>query len=87
MLIYISNIPLDPSSQVMNELAVMEQVREEAPRFIAMKINMTIKEIMENYEIVLCRVLEYEIQGRGLRKITQWDKLRREAFSLLVEIN
>ena len=32
VLIYISNIPLDPSSQVMAELAVMEQVREEAPR-------------------------------------------------------
>ena len=45
----------------MKELYKMTRVEAEAKRFIEMKINMSIKEIMENYEVVLLKVLEYEI--------------------------
>jgi hypothetical protein len=45
-MIYIQNIPLDKNNKIMVELFVMEKIKEEAERFNEMKINMSVKEIM-----------------------------------------
>ena len=72
VMVYIRNIPLDRNNQIMAELIVMESIREEAQRFNDMKINMSVKEIMDEGDLVVGKIIAYELEKRGLRKMTDW---------------
>jgi hypothetical protein len=58
-MIYIQNIPLDRNNHIMEELGIMEGIKEEANRFVKMKINMSVKEIMDNCDLVIGKIISY----------------------------
>lgn len=65
-MIYIQNIPLDRNNHIMEELAIMEGIKEEANRFVKMKINMSVKEIMDNCDLVIGKIISYEIKAKKI---------------------
>lgn len=57
VLIYIENIPLTSDNEIMRELHVIEQISEEAEKFQAMKLNMSLYEIINNPDSVISALI------------------------------
>jgi hypothetical protein len=86
VMIYIQNIPLDRSNQIMAELVVMEAIKDEAHRFRDMRIGMSVKEIMDSADLVVGRIIAHEVAKRGVPQIASWEGFRRASFELLREV-
>jgi hypothetical protein len=49
VMIYVQNIFLEGEEEILEEIEIMENIKSEAKLFQNMKINMTIKEIMDSF--------------------------------------
>ena len=48
-----------------------------------MRLDMSIREIIDNCEDVVSRLIEYEFKKHGIEKIRQIGKLKKVSYSLL----
>jgi hypothetical protein len=51
-----------------------------------MKIDMSVKEIMESSDLVIGRVITHEVTNRGIPALTTWEGFREASYSLLREV-
>lgn len=69
ILIYIENIPLSRDNDLMAELETVQKIKEESERFREMKLNMSIREIIDNCEDVISKVIQYEFNKHRIYAI------------------
>jgi hypothetical protein len=69
ILIYIENIPLSRDNDLMAELETVQKIKEEADRFREMKLSMSIREIIDNCEDVISKVIQYEFSKHRIYAI------------------
>ena len=69
VMVYIKNILLDEKDEILNELIIMENIKKETDLFQDIKINMSLKEIMDNYETVIFKILSEKSLKQNVMKI------------------
>ena len=63
VLIYLKNIPIGSENrQVIGELELVQRISEESELLKKMRLNMTIREIIENQEAVIEKLVLYLIE-------------------------
>ncbi len=53
----------------MSELQIVQRINEESERFREMKLNMSIRDIIDNSEDVIYKVIRYEFQKHQVSRI------------------
>jgi hypothetical protein len=67
VLIYLKNIPIGSENrQVIGELELVQRISEESELLKKMRLNMTIREIIENQEAVIEKLVLYLIEKHEL---------------------
>ncbi len=55
----------------MAELEIVQRINEESERFRKMKLNMSVREIIDNCEDVISRLIEYEFKKHKVAQIRE----------------
>ena len=63
----------------------MQAIKSEAKLFQRMKIDMTVKDIMEKFELVIEKMLNYLIGCAGVLEMEQWEQFREASLRILQE--
>ncbi len=70
VLIYLKNIPIgSDNKQVISELELVQRISEESELLKKMRLNMTIREIIENQETVIEKLVLYLVEKHELLAI------------------
>ena len=87
VLIYLENIPItrNTSKEIIWDLEIIQKVNDEYPTLKQMNLNMTIREIIDNYEIVMEKLVDHEISKHKILEFTKEQKFMSATYRLLAE--
>ncbi len=86
VLIYLKNIPIgSDNKQVIGELELVQRISEESDTLKKMRLNMTIREIIENQESVIERLVLFLIEKHELLSIESAHSLLSSTYRVLAE--
>lgn len=61
IIIYIQNVPLERNNEMFSKLTVIHEIDENMELLSNARINMSVKEIIENPQLVMTRLIDYLI--------------------------
>lgn len=81
------NIPISKDNKAMiRELEIIQKISEESDTFKKMRINMTIREIIDNYEVVIEKLVEYLIKKNGILALDNVSTVLNKTYRILAEV-
>jgi hypothetical protein len=85
VLIYIENIPIDKEKEMMRELEVIKRIGEEVDKFQAMKLDMSLYEIMNNPDSVISSLISYEISQSHITSLKSLQAIKTATYTIIAE--
>lgn len=71
---------------MIRELEIIQKISEESDTFKKMRINMTIREIIDNYEVVIEKLVEYLIKKNGILALDNVSTVLNKTYRILAEV-
>lgn len=71
---------------MIRELEIIQKISEESDTFKKMRINMTIREIIDNYEMVIEKLVDYLIKKNGILALDNVSTVLNKTYRILAEV-
>lgn len=71
---------------MIRELEIIQKISEESDTFKKMRINMTIREIIDNYEVVIEKLVDYLIKKNGILALDNVSTVLNKTYRILAEV-
>ena len=87
VLIYVENIPINNRNNfIINNLETIQKISEESDIFKKMRLNMTLREMIDNYEKVVEKMVEYEIKKHDILALENNKTIIARTYRILAEV-
>ena len=89
VLIYLESIPLVKNNELMDHLIFIENIKDQADKFKAMQLNMSLDHMIKSPEEVINKMVLYEMEDKSVMEIDDWQEFTDMTYQILaaVQIN